>query len=638
MTLPKENLDNKAFEDLVKEAISRIPVYAPWWTDHNIHDPGITFIELFAWLTEMQIYRLNRINNKNYRKFLKLIGIPKLKPASAAKVDVTFRLRSDFPVDVPKGTKVATANPVTGEAVLFTTEQDIKIVNTEITVLSRKVSDVLTGESGVHINNTEANKNSNLYYYAFRPDEQPKKGDELYIGFKDDPGKEIVLSFYFQDDELFTKDENSVLAISGKLIWEYFATDEKWLPIEEIADGTAHFTVGGKVSIKLANDIKKTNIDNKNLFWLRCRVDGDSYQIPPKIDCILFNTVSAVNAIQINEVKFSSSGLPGFYIDLEHVPVLDTTAPDKRLAINRETWTKVEDFRVSGPEDRHYTVNFASGRVTFGNGINGKIPPKGMDNITVSYFSTKVYGAHNNQVKFSSSGLPGFYIDLKNALVLDEKPGKDLTVNVNEWTEVEDFDASKPEDRHYTVDFASGRISFGNGINGKIPPKGAEKIRVSYCSGGGIRGNVKAGAITRILDNTSLDEMVKVTNIEAASGGTEAETLEEAIQRARNELKKVTRAVTSTDYEHLALNTPGLRVARVKALPRYHPCQDKEMPGIISVIVVPESISEKPTPSPNFLKTVFMHLDEHRLLTTELFVLPPVYVEVSVEAKVVVKP
>jgi hypothetical protein len=75
MTLPKENLDDKKFEELVKEAVSRIPVYAPEWTDHNLHDPGITFIELFAWLAEMQIYRLNMISDKSYRKFLTLVGI-----------------------------------------------------------------------------------------------------------------------------------------------------------------------------------------------------------------------------------------------------------------------------------------------------------------------------------------------------------------------------------------------------------------------------------------------------------------------------------------------------------------------------------------------------------------------------------
>ncbi|NIM14320.1 MAG: hypothetical protein GTO45_19980, partial [Candidatus Aminicenantes bacterium] len=74
MSLPLENLDNKTFEQLVEEAKKRIPIYAPQWTDHNLHDPGITLIELFAWLTEMQIYRLNRVTEKSYQTFFKLIG------------------------------------------------------------------------------------------------------------------------------------------------------------------------------------------------------------------------------------------------------------------------------------------------------------------------------------------------------------------------------------------------------------------------------------------------------------------------------------------------------------------------------------------------------------------------------------
>ncbi|MBE9594032.1 MAG: baseplate J/gp47 family protein, partial [Proteobacteria bacterium] len=98
-------------------------------------------------------------------------------------------------------------------------------------------------------------------------------------------------------------------------------------------------------------------------------------------------------------------------------------------------------------------------------------------------------------------------------------------------------------------------------------------------------------------------------------------------------------AVTSADYELLAMNTPGLRVARAKAIPRYHPSQKSEVPGIVTVIVVPHSQQAKPKkPSVGFLKTVYTHLNKHRLLTTELFVIPPEYVDVSVDATVVIKP
>jgi predicted phage baseplate assembly protein len=126
---------------------------------------------------------------------------------------------------------------------------------------------------------------------------------------------------------------------------------------------------------------------------------------------------------------------------------------------------------------------------------------------------------------------------------------------------------------------------------------------------------------------------------EAASGGEETEKLEEAIIRARKDMKTVYRAVTSADYEHLAMNTPEVEVARAKAVPRYHPSQDSEVPDIVTVVVVPESKIPRTElePGTSFLKTVYRHLDEHRLLTTELFVMSPEYVEVSVQATVVIK-
>ncbi len=637
MTLPKENLDNKTFSDLLKEAISHIPVYAPEWTDHNAHDPGITLIELFAWLTEMQIYRMNRISEKSYRKFLKLMGIPKLKPASAAKVDVTFSLiPGATQAEVPAGTIVAAIDPVTGEDILFQTEQKINVIGTGLTIISQKAE-----KSSICTDNTEANENDNVYYYAFGSD-QPHAGDELYIGFKDNPGTEIVLTFYLQDDEPLNDKESSVLFSSKTLDWYYYDANEiagtnGWRQVkkDEITDETRNFSVSGKINIKITEDLKEKDIcERKGFLWLKCiLVDEKNYQIPPKIDCILLNTVPAIHAILRNDPKentFSSTCLPNFYIDLRYAPVLNNTVRDNMLTVSETVlWTKVENFNASKPEDRHYTVDLGTGKVTFGNGFNGRIPPEGKDNITVFYSA----GGGLFTAKVSSKGEAGFCINLNCS------PEK-LIVNVNEpWTEIEDFDASKPGDTHYTVDLASGRVTFGNGINGKIPPKGTDNITVSYFSGGGTRGNVKPNAIRKILSEELLGK-VTVTNKKAASGGTDAETLEEAIQRARKELKEITRAVTSADYEHLALNTPGVRVARAKALPRYHPSQDREVPGIISVIVVPKSSPDTPNPIPSqdFLKAVYRHLEEYRLLTTELFVLPPKYVKISVAATVVVKP
>lgn len=435
MSLPKENLDNKRFDELVKEAVSRIPIYAPDWTDHNIHDPGITFIELFAWLAEMQIYSLNKITERNYRKFLKLMGIPRLKPASPAKVDVTFTLLGNDPVDVPHGTLVAARDPLSGEDIIFETKDNLCVV--------------------------------------------------------------------------------------------------------------------------------------------------------PKIDRILLNTVSAIQCSGLKTKTFPSSGLPGCSIGLEHVPVLDKTlaviVKEKINGVMRNVlWSKRED-------------NKASRAV--------------MDKLSELRERDEIEDPNGSEPENEH-----FIID---------------------HGRVEDFDASKPGDRHFTVDPADGRVTFGDGLHGRIPPEGT--ITVYYQSGGGEYGNVKPHTITRVVDD-QLARRVEVDNIKPAAGGKEAETLDKAKQRARNDLKKVCRAVTNEDYEYLASNVPG--VARIKPLPGYHPGHDDKVPGIVTIIVVPKNlnIDSEVKVSPGLIKTVYSYLEKKRLLATELFVIPPEFEKVSVIANVVVHP
>ena len=91
MRLPEIQLDDRSFQDLVSEARTRITRSCPEWTEHNVSDPGITLIELFAWMTEMTIYRLNRVPDKLHVALLDLLGI-RLDGPSAATTSLRFRL------------------------------------------------------------------------------------------------------------------------------------------------------------------------------------------------------------------------------------------------------------------------------------------------------------------------------------------------------------------------------------------------------------------------------------------------------------------------------------------------------------------------------------------------------------------
>jgi predicted phage baseplate assembly protein len=95
--LPKSDLDDRTFKDLVDECLLRIPRYCPEWTNHNPSDPGVTLIELFAWLTDQMLLRFNQVPRRNYVAFLELLGI-QLQPPAPAHTALTFYLtRSQDP-------------------------------------------------------------------------------------------------------------------------------------------------------------------------------------------------------------------------------------------------------------------------------------------------------------------------------------------------------------------------------------------------------------------------------------------------------------------------------------------------------------------------------------------------------------
>ena len=77
--LPAPNLDDRTFQDLVDEAKRLVQSRCPEWTDHNVSDPGVTLIEAFAQMVDQLIYRLNRVPDLNYVKFLEMIGV-ELRP------------------------------------------------------------------------------------------------------------------------------------------------------------------------------------------------------------------------------------------------------------------------------------------------------------------------------------------------------------------------------------------------------------------------------------------------------------------------------------------------------------------------------------------------------------------------------
>ena len=642
MPLSIPSLDDKTFKQLIEETRSLLPLYAPEWTDHNLHDPGITFLELFAWLAEMQIYNLNRVTDRNILKFLKLVG-RQPQAAKQATVQTSFSISPDKPpILIEKGTQVAALDVID---IVFEIDNHVWI--SPITL-----KEIFTFDSTGFTSNFDANDFDGLYYYAFG--NKPEQENGLYLGFDyegifPNVDTNIRINLYEQDlpEKPVQFDSNIEILPSAKLTWEYW-DGEKWEQLEIVEDKTYALAKSGVVTFKGPKDAVKMKLDTmeEDLYWIRCRIMDPEYEIPPRIDSLLINTVSATHgqtwSNDLSIILGSSSGAANQVYSINRVPnvagvrVVEVQGSDGKW----QQWIEVGSFAASTPDDLHYILNMVTNEIIFGNGIHGRIPAAGNENIRL-----RILSLDPALILGSSNGLPHQLFTLDHVPVV---PGsqvievKESNGKWFEWTEITDFDASTSKDKHYTINHAKGEIIFGDGVHGAIPPKGKNNIRVStYRSGGGEIGNVKANSINQIL--SSKFRQVKVINKAPAVGGKEAESLEQVIAQAKKDLKVRYRAVTSEDYERLALATPAVRVARAKALPLYNPCFPYvKYPGAVTVVIIPYTLPDsgikKPIASVNFRCMVYNHLKKSRLLTTNLFVIPPEYVQVSVKTKVNIKP
>ncbi|MGW0103311.1 putative baseplate assembly protein, partial [Nocardia sp. NPDC003354] len=224
MPLPSPNLDDRRFQQFVDDAKRYIQQRAPEWTDHNVSDPGVTLVETVAHMADQIVYRLNRVPDKNHLAFLDLVGIT-LFPPSAARTDVTFWLSApqEDAILVPVGTEVATLRTERDEAVVFATEQDLRIVPC---TLGRLVTQV-RGEA-VSDRTTDLAESKDVLCFA----EAPNPGDCMLIGLTAAvPDCALALELDSRVDGV------GVDPRQPPLVWEAW-TEDGWQSCEVDRDGT----------------------------------------------------------------------------------------------------------------------------------------------------------------------------------------------------------------------------------------------------------------------------------------------------------------------------------------------------------------------------------------------------------------
>lgn len=590
-------IDPRTFQDLVDEAKRRIPQYCPEWTDHNVSDPGVTLIELFAWMTDLILYRLNRVPDRDYLKFLELIGA-RPNPAVPAGAELTFWLSAPphETMVIPRGTEIATRQTETRSAISFTTDHELRIRVPRLRhwILARKQTsgaDAYSFEDA-----TERLGWENAAVPVFQED--PREGDTFYLGFDDNLGGHVVrLSVRCE-----TLQAPNINQEDPPLTWEFWNGDT-WAPLapsaEELTllrqveteadelgprlDDTRGLNRNGRILLLIPRTCARRElaVDSRSLSacWIRCRAakrrsDERFYDRSPIVHGFLGESLGGmVVASQSSEVPAEvigrSDGTPGQAFRLLYPPVL----PRRQDGPNPET---LEVQRTDGSWER--------------------------------------------------------------------------------WTEVEHFADSSPTDSHFAIDELTGEIRFGPRLRepggeerqyGRVPPKNQTIRFTHYRSGGGANGNVGRGTLVVPKSASDLAYVKWVSNLRPATGGRDREDLEAFKLRGPKLVRTREVAVTRSDFEHLA-HQASPQAARVRCIPvAADPKAPNPVPRHVRILLVPAVPSRDEYIPPEQLvlpqevrrelcRKVRAYLEERCTVTTELAVGLADYRWVSVRARLVI--
>lgn len=589
MALISPILDNRTYEQLRDELVKRIPVYAPEWTNHNESDPGIALLELFAYLGESLLFRFNQIPDTTKVAFLDLLGV-KRRPAQPAHVLLCARTEAAAGVQVLGGTPAA-AGPVR-----FLTDDEVYVWPLDSVAVGKVPAPVPATPSKAERERRTAAlafeklKQSDAAFYETQqvPDD-PTTADAATLDVSSTLDNSLWIA-------LVRKPTSDLEALRGRTLFVGVAFDEEVeLPfaLEDLEQ-------------EEAEQFRSTGLTATPppMLW-QLWAPGDTFT--PL--AVVGDTTGGL--VQTGVVKVV---LPKQLPPLEGTPSGGQDSPPP-LADEKQQRLVVGWLRVSRPKGANDSIR----RVRWV-GVNAV----GADQCSNAGPELLGVGTGNGgqQVTLSERQvLPGTTV-----LEVEEVDGW------HEWQEVEGFTASRTDDRHFTIDHTEGLVAFGT----RRVPQIGERIRVrSYRTGGGLAGNVAAKAVNAFSGVGA----VKVFNPLAATGGADAATLTDALDAIPEVVHRRDRVVVGADFSALAAMVTG--VARAETLALLHPDTPSfEAAGVVSVVVFPEEDflrPDAPTPDHELLRRVAHDLDQRRLVTTELYVIPPTYVPVVVSVGVKVR-
>lgn len=372
MPLPSVNLDDRRFDDLVAQARQLIPQYCPEWTDHNTSDPGMALIEIFAWMTDLLLYRVNQVPTKVLTQFLDMIGV-QLDPPSSAVAPVTFYLAAAPTQDltVPAATEVATVRTELQEAIVFSTETDLVIHPAQLKAI---FTGNALGENTFVQHDMERLGVLGQKVVMFSP--EPLAGDAFYLCFDQNLSQHVI-------SLIMTVELAGGAGVNPQeppFVWEAWQGNlSRWVTCTVEFDETLAFNQSGEVVLRLPT-LESEEFFGQDGYWVRCRLTSEQnyggYRVSPDLQGLRAEsrggTVTARHAIVVKQESLGrSNGEPGQQFQLMNFPVLHLNSSDAAIVTEQpgqepQVWTPVTDFADSGPDDRHFQMDYQAGTITFG--------------------------------------------------------------------------------------------------------------------------------------------------------------------------------------------------------------------------------------------------------------------------------
>lgn len=619
--LPDWNMDKEQYDDIVEEAYHDIRNLSPEWTDFNYHDPGVTLIEMFAWLKESQQYYMDQVSRKHKESYLKLLG-ERVKNRSGA--EVYLNLTSDRERTLYPGTAFRA-----GDLVFETTEK--------VHIMEAGIQKYFSARDGImeYAGGEQLQWENGGRIYPFS--KNPKPGDVFYIGFDQPLPAGEMISIYVRIFDDYPVLRNPV---AGReffpLVRLKFSCFQggTFQTIENVIDETNGFLETGRILFETEAPMEKTEVFGENGYFLRVEFVEGEYDIPPLVEEILMNYVKA------EQVKTCAA-------------VLDFTREEGTLDASGQylMFEAEHELALSGEADLYLLCD----------GLYHHFPSfqrfqiEGEDTVRYAVSSVTPYGEWE-AVRFlfrapedlgdfligEANGFPSQEYPLKRMQVLSEDfrlMAEDILCPgaYREWKQVGDFSSSGKEDCHFMLDMERNSVIFGDGFHG-MPPEG--KLLLCSCKKTeGSLGNVKAGKIIEPVAQRY--GFISVNNDQEAKGGRDQETLKEAFGRVASQLKKPACAVTAADYEERVKKTPGLLIDNCRAVAGgTERNQNPENDMTVTLIVKPftwKNGKQSRRISDGYRKNILHYMETYRQLGVKLQVAAPNYVDIFVYLEVLVK-